>query len=171
MARVRLTNLINPKKVLSMSEDAWHRIVELAEEYGWQPLGAFRPDGWLAPGDPQPGYYPDYIYYESSPPETLDDHAPDLLRWESNNREAGGRDPGDTAGIDQVMLVILEDALSMAGALEQALLEYEPEPVYKLQGTFLSQLLRLEARSRPGLGAITALVEFCRLGGFRLERY
>ncbi len=179
VGRVRLTNLSHPKKVLSISSEAWNRSIELAEEYGWQPLGAAWPGGRLAPG-----HSLDLGGRKSFPEGIPDEHAPNPFPWESCSdetpdgsapehlrRETGAWEAAYAAGAGRAEVVTLEDALGMADALQQALLEYEPEPVYKLQGTFLSQLLRLEARTRPSLGAIIALMEFCRLGAFRVESY
>jgi hypothetical protein len=103
-----------------MSGEAWHRMLELAEEYGWNPLGDFDA-GW------------------------------------------------DAAGQPEAQQVMLEDALNLADALERALLEYEPEPVYKLERTSLYALPGLDVRSRPSLGALTALLDFSRLGAFTLK--
>jgi hypothetical protein len=148
----RLTNQTNPRKVLTMSNEAWFSILELAEEYGWNPLGTFSPGWWLEPGD----------YLAAS------------LEWSQDG--LGGRIPpwdgSYTTRVDESRIVMLEDALNLSDALEAAILEYEPEPVYKFAGASLSLLPRLGfgAHTRPGIGAITALRDFCRQGAFIFDR-
>lgn len=67
-------------------------------------------------------------------------------------------------------LVQLEDALNLADALEHAFKDYEPRRLPPL--ALLNLLPEAELRpyiSRPSIGAILLLVDFCRRGAFRIE--
>lgn len=45
----RLINLSDPEKTIRMNNHAWYGILELAEDYGWQPMGTVMPE-WLSGG-------------------------------------------------------------------------------------------------------------------------
>lgn len=68
-------------------------------------------------------------------------------------------------------LVLFEDALNLADALEAASLDFEPEWEHYLDWgeATLSGSARLVTRSGPSLGSMLALVEFCRLGPFQIQ--
>jgi hypothetical protein len=66
-------------------------------------------------------------------------------------------------------LVILEDALNLADALEQAFYEYESQRVPASYYLFEPDDEYL--RNRPSIGAITAVIDFCRQGAFWVEPY
>ena len=64
-------------------------------------------------------------------------------------------------------LVLLEDALNLADALEQALLAYEPEwQRFRVWG---EKPLQGDRGGVPSLGAMSCLVVFCRIGSFHIE--
>ena len=78
----------------------------------------------------------------------------------------GGPSRGSYTG-GPLGLVLLEDALNLADALEQALLAYEPEwQRFRVWG----EIPRLGDRGGlPSLGAMSCLVDFCRMGSFHIE--
>ncbi len=129
-----------------MSSEAWFSILELAEEYGWNPLGTFSADWWLASGEALAG----------------DPSQGDPPAW----------DGGYSTRVDEARLVMLEDALNLADALQAAILEYEPEPLTRLAPRSLAWLGRhgYGPHARPSLGALTTLMHFCRLGVFTIEK-
>jgi hypothetical protein len=138
--------------MLSISSEAWFSALELAEEYGWNPLGTFSQGWWLEPG----------YSLAALPANDLADPQCEIPAWDGSY----------TTRVDEARLVMLEDALNLADALEAAVLEYEPEPVYKFAGASLAWLPRLGFgdHTRPGIGAITAIRDFSRLGAFTIER-
>jgi hypothetical protein len=121
-----------------MNRATWFRLLELAEEYDWNPLGTAQPEQWQA-GEVHPlGYDPD--------------------QWPVND------------GDDPKRLVLLEDALNLADALERAFLVYEPDPAPQLPEMPPSGQQVQEERARPSIGAILALMEFCQQGAFWIEK-
>jgi hypothetical protein len=136
----RLKNQNNSKKTLSMSNDSWFSILELAEEYGWNPMGTVLPELWDNP-------VPILAEYE------LDD----LDRWDGSYTS------------DEGQLVMFEDALNLADALERVFFEVELECAYEFAEINLPGWLE-RGHSVPGIGAIAAAVDFCRLGAFWIER-
>ncbi len=135
-----------------MSSEAWFSLLELAEEYGWNPLGTFTPGWWIEPGD----------ILSSFMDSTPEPSRAALPSWDGSY----------TTSVDEARLVMLEDALNLADALEAALLEYEPEPLSRLTPRSLSQLRELGfgSHSNPSIGTIATLKDFCCLGAFTLER-
>ena len=127
---LRLKNQQDPKKTLGLNKETWSQMLELAEEYGWNPLGTVQPD--RVSGEPDPAGY-------------------DPSSWSD----------GSSAG----RLVLFEDALNLADALERAFLEHEPETVPQ------DSLPALPGRTNhpPGIGVILAALEFCRDGAFWIE--
>ncbi|MCU0489541.1 MAG: hypothetical protein MUE67_11400 [Anaerolineales bacterium] len=137
---VTLRNQRQPSRILNLTHTAWFGILELADLYGWTPIGSLVFDDWQDLEIPLDGY--DYELSAFGSP----DEPADLGR-----------------------LVILEDALNLADALDQAFFEYEPlrvPPSYYLFEP-ASELLR----NRPSIGAIAEVIEFCRLGAFWVEPY
>lgn len=128
---LRLINQRDPQRTLSLNKDAWFHILELAEQYGWNPLGTVQPE--RVTGEPdQAGYDPD--------------------EW-SETSDHGAR------------LVLLEDALNLADALEKAFLEHNPDSADRDLQTFHHSPAGLP----PGIGVILATLEFCRDGAFWIE--
>ena len=77
--------------------------------------------------------------------------------WEINYWEAG-------------RLVLLEDALNLADALEGAYLDYEPMRLPSLRHyTCFNGNLELE-RSYIGIGTLQHAIQFCQLGAFYIEK-
>ena len=136
----RLQNQNDPNRILSVSEEAWYGILDLAEDYGWNPMGTM-PEGWL-----------DLDFFS---------------RWDEPDESdpwAGSYTPNDQR------LVVIEDSLNLADALELAFLEYEPERVQSLVEISLAGRLIRKSDPRPGIGAIMAVMEFCRYGAFWIDR-
>ncbi len=77
--------------------------------------------------------------------------------------------PGWGNNGDEGGLVVLEDALNMADALERAFLAYEP--AYEPTSMFLFNLYDTKSLARPGIGVILAVIDFCRYGAFLINRY
>jgi hypothetical protein len=124
-----------------MSNETWFSILELAEVYGWNPMGTLAPEWWLLVAPVQSGYDP----YDRD----------------------GRVDEEDETGRK---LVVLEDALNLADALELAFLEYEPERVIAFAQASLAARGEMEGRTRPSIGAISAVIDMCRLGSFYIEK-
>ena len=137
----RLQNQNDPNRTLSFNEDAWFGILDLAEDYGWNPMGTLPAESWL-----------DLDF--SAIWEDADDFDPWVGSYTSN----------------ECRLVAIEDALNLADALELAFLEYEPERVQSLMEISMAGRLIHKHDLRPGIGAIMAVMEFCRYGAFWIER-
>lgn len=137
----QLRNQEDPNKTLRMSKEAWHSVLDLAEEYGWNPRGTVLPDWWLK---------------SDLSPDGFDPFDPES--W----------DGGYTPNSDR--LVLLEDALNLADALEQAFIEYDPELAPSVIHVSLSNPASVVEQVRPSIGAIIAATDFCRLGAFLIER-
>ena len=134
MVAVRMQNEKFPHESLSLASSAWLGIVELALDYGWNPMGAVLPGAWSA---------------EIS----LDSYFP-------LDQNGSG---------ENTRLVLLEDALNLADALEQAFKEYEPLRVKA--SYFLFEPDDPLLRRRPSIGALLAVIDFCYLGAFWIEPY
>jgi hypothetical protein len=137
---VTLRSVRNPQDSINLTAQTWLAILDLADLYGWTMLGAILPPGWQDVEIPWDGY--DFAL-------TLDGLPP--------RQDETGR------------LVILEDALNLADALEQAFFEYEPlrvPPSYYLFEPDDEYL-----RNRPSIGALTAVIDICRQGAFWIELY
>jgi hypothetical protein len=135
----RLVNENNPDLTLSLTSDTWFEILDLAEVYGWNPMGTAIPGKWDNLEAALAGYYPD-----------------------SPVRFNGGHDP-------KGRLVLLEDALNLADALDSAFMEYEPVRVPA--SFFLFAPRDGGADLRVSIGALQAVTDFCRYGAFWIERY
>lgn len=136
---IRLRSENDHRETLILAVSAWWGILELALDHGWSPMGAVLPGLWHAEVR-MDSYYPG-----------------DALDWWSNGGESHSR------------LVLLEDALNLADALEQAFRNYEPKRVSA--SFFLFEPDDAELRLRPGIGALLAVIDFCRQGAFWVERY
>lgn len=135
---VRLTSQQDPSRELILTDVTWHALLDLAEEYGWNPFGPVLPWQWdaleldstgYAPGDPMFGY-----------PDEMD---------------TGKR------------LVVLDDALNLADALERAFMDYEPQRVpisFYLFAPELGDIL-------PSLGALSETLQISQKGAFWIEEY
>jgi hypothetical protein len=132
----RLRNQNDPKMTFSLTKGTWLDILDLAEDHGWNPMGAVLPGQWIEPED-------DFFSY-------------------GMQRMAYGN--GDK---EEDRLVVFEDALNLADALEQAFLAYEP--VYLPATYFLFEPLDRDNHLPPGIGVILATIDFCRQGAFWIE--
>lgn len=135
---VRLSSQIEPTKELILTDATWHALLDLAEDYGWNPFGPVLPHQWdmleldisgYAPGDP--------------------------LFGELEESETGRR------------LVVLDDAINMADALERAFIDYQPQRVPASFYLFAPDV----EDARPSLGALSETLEICQLGAFWIEEY
>ena len=135
---IRITNQRDPTRTLILTDATWHALLDLAEDYGWNPFGPVLPWQWdpleldltgFTPGDPMYGY-----------PE------------ESGNGQR---------------LVVLDDALNLADALEEAFLDYEPQ---RVPASFYLFAPDQESTS-VSLGALTETLAICQLGAFWIEEY
>jgi hypothetical protein len=130
----------NSELTLSLNTHTWYQVLELAEAYAWNPIGTVLPE-WL------PG-----LWEDDGNGSHFDEHLP------------GSYTP------DTGRLVLLEDALNLADALERAFLAYEPNPALSGRGIFYTEWDDLSVRNRPAIGVLLILVEFCRLGAFWVRR-
>lgn len=141
---VRLRNKTEPQQTLSLTHQAWYSLLDLAEAYGWRPVGTLLPGEW------------DWLELE------LNGFAPFGLPVNGNGMH-------DDEGADESRLVVIEDALSLAEALDQAFMDYEPN---RVPTTFyLFEPEEIVLRNRPTVGTINTTVEFCRQGAFWIEIY
>jgi hypothetical protein len=136
---IRMRNERQPEKTLNLAHYAWSELLELALDYGWNPMGAVVPGRWHLESSME-SYYPG-----------------------SDSNGSGS----DRSGGDLQKQVLFEDALNLADALEQAFLDYEPVRVPASYYVFEPEDPML--RRRPGIGAMAALIDFCRQGSFWLE--
>lgn len=142
---VRLRNKQDPDYTLSLTHQAWYALLDLAEAYGWRPVGTLLPGEW------------DWLELE------LNGFAPFGLPADGNG------DPFDDDSVEESRLVIIEDALSLAEALEAAFLDYEPTRVPT--SFYLFEPEETGLRNRPTVGTINSAAEFCRQGAFWIEIY
>jgi hypothetical protein len=120
----------------------------MAEEFGWNPMGTILP-GWQAGGMAMSRFEP-LDAHEWEPPE---------IRGEYWGNNGDGR------------LVMFEDALNLADALERATLYYEPEYIPSL---YYYTLLGEHSGSngmQPSLGAIQGVIDLCYQGAFQIEQF
>lgn len=130
----------DPDFILSMTNETWYAILELAGDYGWNPLGTVQPGRRDELEIALAGYYLG---------------TPSIRLW--NNGEEESR------------MVLFEDALNLADALDEAFLDFEPQRVPA--SYFLFEPANLNGHSMPGIGVIAAVVDICRSGSFWVERY
>lgn len=140
----RLRNENDPAYTLSITSDTWYGVLDLAGEYGWNPMGTVMPGQWDELEVALAGYFLEKPFY-----------------WRSNGNGMNGYE------IEERRLVSFEDALNLADALDHAFLEYEP---LRVPASFYLFEPREKGWSlRPSIGAIIELVNFCRAGGFWIE--
>jgi hypothetical protein len=68
-------------------------------------------------------------------------------------------------------LVILDDALNLADALERAFLAYEPERIRSYTDLTLFGVFGSAINGRPGIGVILEVAELCQSGAFWIEEF
>ena len=136
----RLSNNDNPNVTFGVTSSTWYGILELAEENGWNPMGTLPPD----------------------PDDT------GLVLAGLGSSDAGCWD-GEYWG-DEGGLVLFEDALNLADALELALLNYEPQYIPSLHYYTIFGENNRSNGTQPSLGAIQGIIDLCYLGIFRIEK-
>lgn len=145
---VRLINQRTSTHHLALNLRAWQAALDLARQHGWMPMGAVAPE-WLAGVHLAAGEFcrEDHADLDAPPPAVsyLCD--------------------------DRPRLVMLEDALNLADALERAFETCESTPIHPLGIVFRSDWEELPEETRPGVGVILALIALCRSGAFRVERF
>lgn len=67
-------------------------------------------------------------------------------------------------------LVLLEDALNLADALQRAYHDEEPGEAWYSAGLFMQTLAAPPDEFQPAVGVIQEMIEFCRQGAFLIER-
>ena len=139
MAYYHLRNQKNPTQNLRLTSSAWNWILVIAEQSGWNPMGTINQS---------------LLYGQAF--RSNDGH-PDV---ETDN---GSYTPTTSR------LVMLEDALNLMDALEQAFLAYEPILETTYRGIFRTEWDEWHEKSHPGSGILLALSDFCRFGSFWIE--
>ena len=135
---IRLISDRTPDKTLILTDSTWHTLLDLAEDYGWNPFGPVLP--W---------------------------------QWDPLELDLTGYPPGDPLfsfpGEDGRgrRLVVLDDAINLADALEEAFLDYEPQRVPASFYLFAPD----EENTPVSLGALTETLSICQLGAFWIEEY
>jgi len=124
---------------VSLNSSTWFGLLDLAAAYGWNPMGVALPE-WL--------------HGVSSAGSSLD-----LMEWERSD-----------LGYTSLMggLVVLEDAINLAEALDRAFIDYEPRHDRKFHRVSLSELLGVDW-DRPSVGAIAAVADLSRMGPFFVQ--
>jgi hypothetical protein len=135
----RLRNQKDPNYSLILTRSAWHRFLEMARQAGWNPMGTVHPDLMVGLSS---------IYEEIY---SVGDH------------DNGTYTPKDSR---QVML---DDALNLGDALDRAFLTFEPQAVSAYASFYRKEEDRIREWSRPGIGTLLELVDFCRSGSFFIE--
>jgi len=138
----QLSNQNNPQHALRLNSGAWYDILDLALDYGWNPLGTVRDPYALSPVGGWSGFDIEALDFWSG----------------SYTSEVGS-------------LVLLDDALNLADALDQAFIERDPEPSTRYLPGYRNGYGESNNGLRAGIGVILALTEFCRNGAFWVERY
>jgi hypothetical protein len=139
-----LRNQKDNLRTLNFISNTWFDLLELAGEYGWNQFGVF-----------SSGYIQELEVFQD---DHLQSHYPyGVSSWFLIDGHETNR------------VVSLEEALSLADALERAFLDYEPRRVPA--SYYLFEPAGAEFQSRPSIGAIAELVDFCRYGAFRIEQY
>lgn len=134
-----LRNQNQPDYTLTLTRSSWHRFLEMARQAGWNPMGTVHPDLMLG----LTSVY-DEIY------------------------SLGDFDNG-TYSPRGSRLVMLDDALNLGDALDRAFLSFEPKPVSAYASFYRTEADRAREWSRPGIGTLLELVNFCRSGSFFIE--
>lgn len=134
----RLRNERELDSTLSITGETWFSILDLAETYGWNPIGTVVPGQWDDLEMALAGYFLD---------------KPLGLRHKGNGEHS--------------RLVMIEDALNLADALEQAFREYEH---IRVPASFFLFEPVDQNNSMPSIGALTAVIDICRTGAFWVER-
>ena len=138
----RLKNKHVPTQSLCLTAESWHKVLQLALDYGWVPLGSTIIDQHEVP--PIAGTY-------LGVPLRID---------------VGGY---DTRKMTMHKEMVFEDALNLADALERAFDEYEPLRLPVIYYLFDDR--ELERILPPSIGVLSELIQFCRSGSFSIETW
>lgn len=142
MARYRLKNQDDPRVTLGLTNRAWYGILEMAEEFGWNPMGTILP-GQESGRITSAGFDPPGDHHD----------------WGGGYWSDGGR------------LVLFEDALNLAEALDRATLYYEPQYIPSLHYYTLFGGQNGANGTQPSLGAIQGVIDLCYQGAFQIEKF
>lgn len=71
---------------------------------------------------------------------------------------------------EDIRLVLLEDALNLADALQRAYHDQEPGEAWYSAGLFMQTLAAPPDEFQPAIGVIQQTLAFCRQGAFLIER-
>ena len=124
-----------------MTTRAWFDIISLAEDHGWNPIGPVNEAWTLGLG----GEYQEFSLERSDP--RLDSYA-------------SGKGS----------LVLLDDALNLADALELAFFETDPQPSLEYLPVYENGRGQTNGSLHAGIGVIQLVKEFCYQGAFWIER-
>ena len=139
----KLVNDQDDKRTVSLNNESWYSILDLAEIYGWNAMGTVLPE-WLH------GSLPAVGWGWQSPEE--------WELWEGSYTD------------EEKRLVLFEDALNLADALERAFLDERELVPMELEITDSGRVIPF-TRQRPGVGVMMAVLELSRMGAFWIERY
>lgn len=139
--KFRLSNDGPSKRTVTISDEAWYSILDLAEFYGWNPMGTVLPE-WLH------GSLPAVGWGWQSPEE--------WELWEGSYTD------------EEKRLVLFEDALNLSDALERAFLDDRQLAPVELEVTQSGRVIPF-SRSRPAVGVLVAVIEISREGAFWIE--
>jgi hypothetical protein len=160
---VRIRNYKQPSKWIGLSTPTWRELLKLALRNGWQPLGSVPPESLST----------DFLLAGISFQEWEDEAA-----WQRDDPAAyhpsailisylpALSENGQTQ-FESSRLVLLEDALNFADALDKAYQTYEPIRVPA--SFFLFEPDDLALSLRPSLGALAAAIDVCGQGSFSIE--
>jgi len=135
----RLRSQKQPEITTRINQSSWYGSLELAQEYGWNPMGTILPQ-------------PSYKMVSQVCNEFL---YPDL--WRGDYWTYSGS------------LVLFEDALNLADALEDAFLKYYPVFVTYLNFFYPFRNNHSAKKAKPSISVIRILIDFCRMGSFHID--
>jgi hypothetical protein len=160
---VRIRNFKQPRRTIGLSTPTWREILKLALSYGWLPLGSVPPE--VSSMDFGPSGFSSYNWDDEATwqeADTVAYHPSTMLisylPFFFENGQAQSK---------ASRLVLLEDALNFADALDRAYQAYEPLRVPA--SFFLFEPDDPVFSQRPSLGALAAALEVCREGSFSIE--
>ena len=125
---------------IGLNNRTWYGILQMAEENGWNPMGTV-----------------------SVHPAAVIDTFP----WDSLGLP--DEQPGEYWA-DETRLVLFEDALNLADALDVALHQYLPQFLPSLSVYALQDSLLEGNGSQPSIGALQLVADFCTLGSFYIQK-
>ena len=132
---------------LARDNTAWYRLLDLAGAFGWSPMGTVRPE------------------FLSGLP--VFDREIEGNSDESSRLASGLAQDSYCPRTDR--MVLIEDALNLADALDRAFLEREPRRRHPAAIVFLPDWEADPNDMLPGQGVMRAVVEMCRQGPFWIE--